>query len=145
MVRPLWRSAVNLQDVTLENDGHLAIVTLNRPEARNAYTDGMIASLCEALRVADADTNVRCIIVTGAGKSFSAGGDLRLMADHKGMFEGEPMELRDRYRFGVQIVPKTIREIETPIVAAINGAAVGAGLDLACMCDIRIASTSARF
>ena len=128
-------------------DGEAAVllVRLNRPDAANAYTPELVTSLCRVLRLADADQAVRCIVLTGAGRSFCAGGDLKNMEKGDGMFAGEPDELRRRYRSGIQEIPRTFEYLETPVVAAVNGAAIGAGLDLACMCDLRIASDKARF
>lgn len=128
----------------LVEDG-IATITLNRPEARNAYSDEMVESIRLAFAQADRDPNVKVVVLTGAGSCFSAGGDLQLMKDHAGMFEGDPAELRQRYLDGIHTVPQTISKFRKPIVAAMNGPAVGAGLDLACMCDIRIASSRAKF
>jgi enoyl-CoA hydratase/carnithine racemase len=128
-----------------EVDGSIATITLNRPEARNAYSDEMVVELVGALDRADADATVRCIILTGAGKAFSAGGDLKAMRDKSGMFAGGPMELRERYIAGIQTIPRAFARCSTPVVAAVNGAAIGAGLDLACMADLRVASARAKF
>jgi enoyl-CoA hydratase/carnithine racemase len=105
----------------------------------------MIVSLCETLLKLDTDPNVRVIMLTGAGKSFCAGGDVKAMKSKSGMFAGESDELRTLYRQGIQNIPRTIEHIQTPLIALVNGAAIGAGLDLACMCDIRIASERAKF
>lgn len=128
-----------------ESGNGVAVITLNREQARNAYSDEMVDSLCRALDRAQHDPDVRCVVLTGAGTAFSAGGDLKAMRDKTGMFEGGPVELRRRYIEGIQRVPKRILAFEKPIVAAVNGAAIGAGLDLACMCDVRIASERAKF
>jgi enoyl-CoA hydratase/carnithine racemase len=126
-------------------DGPIAVLTLNRPEARNAWSEDMAGGVVRALCQADADPDVRVIVLTGAGDAFSAGGDLKAMRDQTGMFAGPGAELRDRYHHGLQQVSRAFESCETPIVAAVNGPAIGAGLDLACMCDIRIASEKARF
>ncbi|MFT6629806.1 MAG: 2-(1,2-epoxy-1,2-dihydrophenyl)acetyl-CoA isomerase [Flavobacteriales bacterium] len=102
-------------------------------------------SLVRALDEAERDDDVRCVILTGAGTAFSGGGDLKLMRDHEGMFEGDPVHLRSAYLRGIQRIPRRFARFEKPVIAAINGPAIGAGLDLACMCDIRIASDGARF
>lgn len=128
-----------------EPESGVATITLDREQARNAYSDEMVDSLCAAFDRAEADADVRCVVLTGAGTAFSAGGDLKAMRDKTGMFEGGPVELRKRYINGIQRVPKRILAFEKPLVAAVNGAAIGAGLDLACMCDIRIASERAKF
>lgn len=122
-----------------------AIVTLNRPEARNAYSGEMIRSLVSALDALELNPEVRVVVLTGAGRAFSAGGDLKLMRDKSGMFEGGPVELRARYMQEIQQVPRRLARFSKPLIAAINGPAIGAGLDLSLMCDLRIASERARF
>lgn len=136
---------MDLRDLSYEQDGHVAVISLHRPEARNAYSLEMIESLERALDEAAREDEVRCVILTGVGKAFSAGGDLKLMRDHAGMFAGGPSELRRNYMDGIHRVPVKIERFEKPMIAAVNGAAIGAGLDLACMCDLRIAAEGARF
>lgn len=131
--------------VLYETSGAVATITLNRPEARNAYTEAMVEALLAAIDRAEADDSVRAVVLTGAGPVFSAGGDLKAMRDRTGMFEGDPAELRNQYRKGLQQLPRRFDAFEKPVVAAINGAAIGAGLDLALMADLRIASGEARF
>lgn len=124
----------------------VAIWTLNRPTTRNTVSeDDMVAALVEAARRANADPAVRCVILTGAGPAFSAGGNLRHMRERLGMFGGEPAELREGYRDGIQRIPRAFASIEVPVIAAVNGPAVGAGADLAWLCDLRIASADAYF
>ena len=132
-------------DLDVQIREHVALVTLNRPDARNAYSEAMIRSLMDALDALEDDDAVRCVVLTGAGTAFSAGGDLKLMRDHAGMFEGDPVRLRSRYLRGIHQVPRRLARFDKPIVAAINGPAIGAGLDLACMCDIRVAAEGACF
>lgn len=122
----------------------LAILTLDRPDARNAYSEAMCEQLVAALDRADRDDAIRCVILTGAGAAFHAGGDVKAMKARSGMFAGEPDELRERYVQGIQSVPRRIAEFRKPLIAAINGPAIGAGLDLACMCDLRVAASSAK-
>ncbi|MCA9681234.1 MAG: enoyl-CoA hydratase/isomerase family protein [Myxococcales bacterium] len=122
----------------------VATITLDRPEARNAYSDEMCEQLVAAFDAADRDPAVRCVILTGTGKAFHAGGDVKAMRARSGMFAGDPGELRERYIRGIQAVPRRIAEFAKPLIAAINGPAIGAGLDLACMCDIRVASRAAK-
>lgn len=126
-------------------EGHSLTLTLNRPAARNAYSEEMIELLCEALDVAELDRSVRSVVITGAGRCFSAGGDLKLMRDKEGMFEGDALALRARYMQNIHRVPRRIARFSKPLIAAINGPAIGAGLDLTLMCDLRLASTEARF
>ncbi|MCA8977830.1 MAG: enoyl-CoA hydratase/isomerase family protein [Planctomycetes bacterium] len=130
--------------VQYRSDGPLALITLDRPEARNAYSEAMCRQLTAALDRAAADDGVRCAILTGAGPTFHAGGDIKAMRARSGMFAGDPHELRRRYMEGIQAVPRRIAEFDKPLLCAINGAAIGAGLDLACMCDLRLAATTAQ-
>lgn len=129
-----------------ERDAGVVTVTFNRPKERNAISerDHMLelASFCES--VTD-DYSVKAIVITGAGSAFCAGGNIKNMRDKKGEFSGTPYELRNKYRRGIQLIPAAFYELEIPVVAAINGPAIGAGLDIACMCDIRIAAQGAIF
>lgn len=135
----------NHVELLVEEDGPLLWVTLNRPDYSNAFSEVMIEDLCRVLRDADRDDDIRVIVLTGAGKSFCAGGDVKAMEERTGMFAGEPDELRRRYIRGIQQIPRTFEALHTPVVAMVNGAAIGAGCDLACMCDIRLGSQHARF
>lgn len=130
--------------VHVTTDGPIATITLDRPDARNAYSDEMCTQLVAAFDTIERDETVRCAVLTGNGKAFHAGGDIKAMKARTGMFAGDPSELRNRYLDGIQAVPRRISEFRKPLFAAINGAAIGAGLDLACMCDIRIAAKSAK-
>jgi enoyl-CoA hydratase/carnithine racemase len=132
--------------LVISRDGPVVTLTLNDPETRNAIsTPAQIAEIVDFCTRMDGDPSVRAIVVTGAGSAFCAGGNVKDMRDRKGMFEGSAYELRNRYRAGIQLIPLALYELEIPTVAAINGPAVGAGLDLACMCDVRVASEKARF
>jgi len=139
----MYSSKLSDLSVKLENDQ--LWITLDRPLASNAFTIEMIGDLVELMNYADEDEKVKCIIITGAGKHFCAGGDVKQMMNKEGMFAGEPNELRLRYKKGIQKIPLCFNALSTPTIAMINGAAIGAGLDLACMCDIRIASERAKF
>lgn len=132
-------------DLLVEEDSTLLWVTLNRPKYSNAFSDEMISELCRLLREADWDDDVRVIILTGAGKTFCAGGDVKAMEEKTGMFAGDPEGLRRRYTKGIQQIPLTIEALHTPLVAMVNGSAIGAGCDLACMCDIRVGCRHSRF
>jgi enoyl-CoA hydratase/carnithine racemase len=130
----------------VERDGAVVIATLNRPEQRNAISETAyseeIAAFCDDVT---RDPMVRAIVLTGSGSAFCAGGNIRHMQEKSGMFAGSPYVLRNKYRTGIQLIPAALYELEVPVIAAINGPAIGAGLDLACMCDIRIAADTAIF
>lgn len=132
--------------LVVERDGPVALVTLNRPDSRNAISETShseeIAAFCAA---ATRDASLRAVVLTGAGKAFCAGGNVKHMADKSGMFGGSPWSIRQQYRTGIQLIPTALYDLEVPVVAAVNGSAIGAGLDLACMADIRIASSAALF
>lgn len=131
-------------DYELE-DG-VAILTMNRPDQRNALTRYAyfqeFVDLCEKM---SGDLSVRAVILTGRGPAFCAGGNIKDMQERTGIFAGSTSELRDNYRNGVQRIPLAFYNLEIPTIAAVNGPAIGAGCDLACMCDIRIASEKAVF
>ena len=136
--------ALDLPDLRRAQDGAILLLTLDRPDARNAYSEAMVDSLVRALDDADRDDAVRCVILTGAGPAFSAGGDLKRMLQQDGMFAGGPVDLRRRDDDGIQRIPRRLALAEKPVIAAINGPAIGAGLDLACMCDLRVAARGAQ-
>jgi 2-(1,2-epoxy-1,2-dihydrophenyl)acetyl-CoA isomerase len=136
---------MELVDLKYRKAGHVAIITLDRESARNAYSLEMIDSLERAFDAADGDQDVRAVVLTGAGRAFSAGGDVKAMLDKTGMFAGGPDALRTRYIEGIHRVPRRLARFEKPLIGAIQGAAIGAGLDLACMCDLRIGSDDAQF
>ena len=120
----------------------VATITLNRPETMNAFGGDMRENLYHRLREAEADANVRCVVVTGAGKAFCAGGDIANMAELQA--QGDVSPIRQRMLTGGEVV-KFIHGMSRPVVAAVNGAAAGAGLNLALACDFRYASASAKF
>jgi enoyl-CoA hydratase/carnithine racemase len=135
----------DLPDLRRAQDGAVLTLTLDRPDARNAYSDAMVDSLVRAVDEAERDDSVRCMILTGAGPAFSAGGDLKRMLQHDGMFAGGPSELRRRYIDGIQRIPRRLALADKPIVAAINGPAAGVGLVLAAFADLRFAAAGAKF
>ena len=128
-----------------EREGPIVTLTMNEPERRNPLTGNTaVPEFLEAIERIDGDTTVRCVILTGSDPSFSAGGDLRQMQRQQ-QPEVDEMSIRQEYRHGIQRLPLALFNLEVPVIAAVNGHAIGAGLDLACMCDIRIASERARF
>jgi len=130
----------------IERDGPVATITLNRPQERNAISlPEYIQEIRDFCADATRDPSLKAVIVTGAGSAFCAGGNVKDMRDKAGIFEGSPYKLRNRYREGIQQIPLALYELEVPTIAAINGPAIGAGLDLACMCDVRIAAEGAIF
>jgi len=135
----------SFEDLLVEKKNQTLWITLNRPDASNAYSISMVKGLVEILKVADLDNHIRVIIITGGGKNFCAGGDIKAMKGKTGMFAGESNELREAYQTGIQQIPLAISQLKTPIIAMVNGAAIGAGCDLAAMCDLRMASTDAVF
>lgn len=135
----------SFEDLIVEKKNDTLWITLNRPEASNAYSTGMVKALVEVLKHADIDNQIRVMVITGAGKNFCAGGDIKAMKGKTGMFAGESNELREAYQAGIQQIPLTISQLKTPLIAMVNGAAVGAGCDLAAMCDLRVASSEATF
>jgi enoyl-CoA hydratase/carnithine racemase len=132
--------------VIYENVDGIVTLTLNRPDMRNPISDPeMIEALIDALTRADTDDGVRVIILTGAGSAFSSGGNLKAMGETGGLNDKLPVRTRSNYKRGIQRIPLVFEAMEVPVIAAVNGPAIGAGCDLACMCDLRIASESARF
>lgn len=124
----------------------IVTLTMNRPEQRNALSEEHemleFVQTCEAL---ERDDGVRAVILTGAGPAFSAGGNVKHMRDKKSFSAGSPVQVCEAYRRGIQRIPLALYHLNVPTIAAINGPAIGAGLDLACMCDIRVAAPQASF
>ena len=129
-----------------EKHSHVVVLTINDPATRNALTgEAMFCAFEAAVRRMNADFEIRCAILTGAGSSFCSGGNIADMRDRKGMFGGAPHEIAVQYRSGIQRIARALFQLEVPLIAAVNGPAMGAGCGLACVCDIRIASTRATF
>lgn len=124
-------------------DSGIATITLNRPDRSNAFDDEMTRELLDALKQVERDTNVRCVVLTGAGKNFCAGQDLSAFLERQKAPHGA--SVREHLLNGYNKIVTRIRAIEKPFIAAINGAAAGAGLGVACACDLRYASENAKF
>jgi 2-(1,2-epoxy-1,2-dihydrophenyl)acetyl-CoA isomerase len=130
------------QLLTRVEEGGVAVLTMNRPDALNALTRPMMRAMWEALERCGQDPEIGCIVLTGAGRGFCAGGDVKAMASGEknlGTFEAKAADLRAR----MDIV-RLLHAGAKPTIAMVNGVAAGAGLGLALACDIRIAGTSAR-
>lgn len=140
---------MEFETITYAKQDGIAIITLNRPERMNAFNDTMISEWARVLDDARVDAEVRVVVLTGAGRGFCAGADLR---SGSGVAEvaatTQTVSAADRrnwLRDGVQAVPRAAALLDKPYIAAINGAAMGAGMDMASQCDLRIASENARF
>lgn len=132
--------------IKLEVEDAIAVVTMDAPEARNALgTNEQYGEIEDVCRRLSGDRAIRAVVWTGAGRAFCAGGDIKLMRDRAFDPELEPIQDRYHYKEGIHRIPLALYNLETPVIAAVNGPAIGAGLDLACMCDIRIAGESAKF
>src|ERR1700754_3993552 len=128
-----------------EADG-IVTLTMNRPDERNALSEeAQMLEFVDVCNTITRDTHIRMVLLTGAGTAFSAGGNIKHMRDKKSFSAGSPMQIRNAYRNGIQQIPLALYNLEVPTIAVVNGPAIGAGLDLACMCDIRIASDKASF
>lgn len=133
-------------DARLSLEGRVAILTLDRDDVRNALTGtALIDDIVNVAEWINRCDDVSVLVVTGAGAAFSAGGNIKDMANRGGDFAGDVAEVATRYRRGIQRIPLALQAVEVPIIAAVNGPAIGAGFDLANMADIRIASTRAKF
>lgn len=132
--------------VVAHTEDSITTWTLNMPEARNPISgDEVVSRMVDLAAAANADRNVRVVILTGAGSAFSAGGNVKDMVDRVGMFGGSQADIQHGYTSGIQRLTRAIYGCEVPIIAAVNGPAVGAGCDLALMADMRIASENAFF
>ena len=131
--------------LNIERDGAIWTLTMNQPETRNALTGNTaveeFVQVCDEIR---RDASVKAVILTGAGPIFSSGGNVK---DMQRFFDDAltPDAIREEYRQGIQRIPRALTQLDVPVICAINGPAIGAGLDLTCMCDIRIASETATF
>ena len=132
-----------LKDAALTLDARIAELTFKRDDVRNALTGTeLTADIVATLAWANANADVSVLILTGAGAAFSAGGNIKTMGERS---KAAPHILQQNYKHGIQRIPLALQDAEIPVIAAVNGPAIGAGFDLANMCDIRIGSTNAQF
>lgn len=133
-------------ELLYEKDGHVVTLTINRPESRNPLgMDGDGDLFSAAVSKINADRDVRCVILTGAGKAFSAGGNVKSMRERSSGFGGKGVHLRENYRGNIHRIVRSLWNVEVPMIAAVNGPAVGLGNDVACLADTRLAADTARF
>lgn len=134
------------QFIQTEIDDGVATLRFNSPEDRNALSRlDQCIDIAEALADLNSDATVKVAILTGSGASFCAGGNIKDMKSKTGFMAGSPAQMADGYRNGLHRIPLAFEALEVPIIAAVNGHAMGAGLDIACMCDMRIASDETVF
>ena len=139
-----------MKDLLFEVNDHIATITLNRPEAYNAFSDEMITEWIKALETVRDSDDIRVVIVKGNGKSFCAGGDIKAMQAGDGFFRSEEdlsstgLARKNSLWKKIQRIPLLLEEIDKPVIAQVHGFAMGAGLDMALMCDIRITAKSTK-
>ena len=131
------------KDSALEVEGRTAILTFKRDDVRNALTSTeLVSEIPEAIAWCSSNPEISVLIMTGAGSAFSAGGNIKTMGERA---KGPAFELQQAYRRGVQRIPLAFEQADIVVIAAVNGPAIGAGFDMANMCDLRIGSTNAQF
>lgn len=139
------------QDLLFAREGKVATITLNRPDRLNAFSVSMIEGWLAALEEVRRDPAIHVAVVTGAGRAFCSGGDVKAMASGTGFMAGQgeeaatPEGIKASLWGSIQRIPLLLESIDKPVIAAVNGDAMGAGCDMALMCDLRYASDRARF
>jgi enoyl-CoA hydratase/carnithine racemase len=129
-----------------EKSGMIVTLTINRPDSRNPLgEEGDGELFADAASRTNADRDIRCVILTGAGKAFSAGGNLKAMREKSGTFAGPGVLIRERYRSNIHRMVRALWSIEVPMICAVNGPAIGLGNDVTCLADLRIAADTAVF
>jgi enoyl-CoA hydratase/carnithine racemase len=135
-----------LSALLFEKSGAIVTLTINRAESRNPLgEEGDGELFADACAKINADREVRCAILTGAGPAFSAGGNVKAMRERSGAFAGAGVHIRERYRNGIHKIVRALWSIEVPLIAAVNGPAIGLGNDIACLADMRVAADTAIF
>ncbi len=129
-----WQAYQQHVQLTLSNSGRC-----------NAITDEMIDGIEQAVERVNQDESIKLVLLTGEGEYFCAGGDVRQMYQREGMFSGSPEQISQAYQSGIQRIPLALQRLKVPLIASVNGPAVGAGFDMVLMCDVAIAADTARF
>jgi enoyl-CoA hydratase/carnithine racemase len=126
-------------DTQLEINDRVATLKFNRDDVRNALTGtALVDDIVSVAQWINCESSISCLIISGNGKAFSSGGNIKDMRDGRGTFSGTPAQIAEKYRRTIQRMTLAMQAIEIPVIAAVNGPAMGAGFDLACMCDIRL-------
>ncbi|PIE25384.1 MAG: enoyl-CoA hydratase [Neptuniibacter caesariensis] len=139
-----------LSDSQLTLESRVATLTFKRDDVRNALTGtALIDDILSVCDWVNRTPEVSVLVLTGDGGAFSAGGNIKEMTERygeheSGAFGGDVYTVQNKYRQGIQRIPLALAQVDVPVIAAVNGAAIGAGFDLTCMCDIRIASSKAK-
>jgi len=134
----------NFQHLLIQEDNHVLKISMNRPEVYNAFNDTMLDELGEVLEMAAQDAAVRCVVLTGTGRAFGSGQDLRSFATIQASRGDTPIKVSEHLRKYHRIV-RAIRTMPKPVIAAVQGVAAGASCNIALACDMRIAADNARF
>ncbi|MFC2070375.1 enoyl-CoA hydratase/isomerase family protein [Chloroflexota bacterium] len=136
---------MDTQDIIYNKESGIATITLNRPDKMNALTAGISNGIYESIEDASKDDDIRVVIITGTGRAFCSGADVKAMAEKAGKRTvSEVSKKKDETRIPRVHIAQLLNECEKPVIAALNGVAVGVGLDMALACDIRIASDRTR-
>lgn len=135
-----------MSSIRVREEDAVSVITLAEPEIRNALTGSdMLDELLDAIDDAESNPDISVMILDAEGPAFSAGGNVKHMAEGKGLFEGEPFEISGKYRDSIQQLTRMMATTDLVTIAAVNGPAIGAGFDLVLGCDLRIGTGRARF
>jgi enoyl-CoA hydratase/carnithine racemase len=135
-----------VSDSLLHTANKVATLTLNRNDVRNELTGTkLVEDICNTVHWINTTPEISTLIITGDGSAFCAGGNIKDIHEKKGIFDGNPALISENYRHSIQRMSLAMHSVEVPVIAAVNGPGIGAGFDLACMCDIRLGTPSTRF